>query len=73
MALNNNKAEGKNSNIKTKGSIDAQLAELINNAKAKTMSLQKDQLKNNKIAQDNNKANLEKQKETYNALSPETT
>jgi len=70
MALNNAKTQGKNSNIETKGKIDAQLADLINKGKAQTMAAQKQQLLNNKLTQDNNKSRLNKEEKTSDALAP---
>lgn len=71
MALNKSKADGKNSNIETQGQVDARLTDLENRLKAATMATQKEQLKNNKIDQDNNKSNLQRQEKTYDALSPQ--
>ena len=72
MALNNAKAEGKNSNIKVKGQVDAMVADIINKAKAQTMALQKQQLLNNKLQQEKQKHELKRGDETYDALAPAT-
>ena len=72
MALNNAKAEGKNSNIKVKGQVDAMVADIINKAKAQTMALQKQQLLNNKLQQEKQKHELKRGDETYEALAPKT-
>lgn len=71
VALAGAKAEGKNSNIVTQGKIDEMVNDALNKAKSETMTTQKEQLKNNKLVQDNNKANLERQNKTADALSPE--
>jgi hypothetical protein len=71
MALVQGKAQGKNMNIDEQGKIDMMVNDALNRAKAETLSNSKEQLKNNKLTQDNNKANLEKQNQTFDALSPQ--
>lgn len=71
MALTKAKADGKDQNIVTQGKIDQMVNEALDKIKASTMAQQKEQLKNNKLQQDNNKSNLNKQEQTYEALSPE--
>ncbi len=61
MALQNNKAQGVNSNIQTQGVIDSQINTQMNAEKAQTMAQQKEQLKQNKIEQDVIKSQLKQQ------------
>src|ERR1700743_1351645 len=70
MMLTKAKADGKDQNIQMQGRIDEMVNDALNKAKAETMATQKEQLKNNKLQQDNNKSNLKKQEETFDALSP---
>jgi len=71
MALQKAKADGKNSNIDKQGEVDARLTDLENRLKASTMATQKEQLKSNRIEQDNNKAALQRKNETADALQPQ--
>lgn len=71
MALNKSKADGKTSNIQAQGQVDERLAALEDQLKARTMATQKEQLKSNRIEQDNNKAQLQRKNETADALSPQ--
>jgi hypothetical protein len=64
------KAQGKDSNIEKQGEVDAKLAQLENQLKSITLSMQKEQLKNNRLEQDNNKSRLEREKETFDDLAP---
>lgn len=70
-ALTAAKGEAKDKNIQSQGQVDARLAALEDQLKGRTMHDQKEQLKNNKLEQDNNKAALQKKNETADALSPE--
>lgn len=54
------KTQGTNSNLQTQGQIDANLIELENHVKAQNMQLQKQQLLQNKLTEQENKAVLEK-------------
>lgn len=71
QALTAAKGQAKDKNIQTQGEIDARLTDLENKLKASTMADQKNQLKNNRIEQDNNKANLQRKAETSDALQPQ--
>jgi len=71
QALTAAKGQAKDRNIQTQGEIDARLTDLENKLKAQTMATQKDQLKNNRIEQDNNKAALQRRNETADALQPQ--
>lgn len=71
MALQKAKADGKNSNIGAQGDVDARLTQLEDQLKSRTMASQKEQLKSNRIEQDNNKATLQRRNETADALSPQ--
>lgn len=71
MALQGAKGESKDKNIVTQAGVDAKLAELENRLKAETMANQKEQLKQNRISQDNNKASLQRKNETADALAPQ--
>ena len=71
QALTAAKGAAKDKNIQTQGEIDARLTDLENKLKAQTMATQKDQLKNNRIEQDNNKAALQRRNETVDALQPQ--
>lgn len=73
QTLQKGKADGKDQNIMTQGKVQAMLDEQLNKLKAGTMSESKDQIKNNKIEADNNKAKNERESQTYNALAPQTT
>lgn len=69
-ALNAGKGQAKDQNIMTKAKMDAMVGEAMDRVKAKTMSQQKEQIKNNRIEQDKNKANLDRQEKVADALSP---
>lgn len=69
-ALNAGKGQAKDKNIMTKAKMDAMVGESMDRVKAKTMAQQKDQLKNNRIEQDNNKAALDLKTKVADALSP---
>lgn len=71
QALTAAKGATKDKNIQTQGSVDERLAQLEDQLKSRTLASQKEQLKSNKIEQDNNKAFLQRQNETSEALSPE--
>lgn len=71
QALTAAKGSAKDKNIATQGDVDAKLADLENRIKSESMANQKEQLKSNRIEQDNNKADLQRKNETYNALSPQ--
>lgn len=71
QALQKSKADGKDQNQNTQGSIDARLLDLENKLKAQNMATQKEQLKNNKLLQDDNKAALQRRNETADALQPQ--
>lgn len=64
------KGAAKDKNIQTQGGIDARLAALEDQLKGRTMADQKEQLKSNRIEQDNNKASLQRQNETADVLAP---
>ena len=63
LALNGAKAQGVNSNIETAGAVDAQLEQLRTQLKLQSALIQKNQLKDNKIEVDNNKADQNKEKD----------
>lgn len=71
MALVAGKAQGKNANIDEQGKIDMMVNDALNRAKSETMTTQKEQLKNNKLQQQAQKSELDKQEKTHDALSPE--
>jgi hypothetical protein len=71
IALNKSKSDGKNDNIMTQGKVQAMLDEQLNKLKAETIANSKEQLKNNKLEQDNNKAALQRRNETADALQPQ--
>jgi hypothetical protein len=64
------KAQGKDSNIEKQGEVDAKLAQLENQLKAITMAMQKEQLLNNKLRQEGQKHQLQREDETYDELAP---
>ena len=64
------KGAAKDKNIQTEGAVQAQLIQLENQVKAITMAMQKDQLKNNKLEQEKQKHELNRQDETYDELAP---
>lgn len=70
QALTAAKGATKDKNIQTQGSVDERLAQLEDQLKSRTLASQKEQLKSNKIEQDNNKAKLDMGKETQSALAP---
>jgi hypothetical protein len=70
LALVQAKAQGKDSNIQHQGQVDMAVNDALNKGKAQSMAEQKQQLLNNKLSQDNNKANLQKGQETYDAIAP---
>lgn len=71
MALTKSKADGKDQNIITQGKVDEMINEAINKGKAMTMAEQKQQLLNNKLEQQAQKSGLDRQEQTFDALSPE--
>jgi hypothetical protein len=71
MALNKSKADGKNSNIQNQGRVDMAVNDALNKGKASTMADQKQQLLNNKLTQEDQKHQLQRGDETFQALSPE--
>lgn len=70
-ALTAAKGDAKDKNIQTQGQVDARLAALEDQIKGRTMATQKEQLKNNKIEQDNNKEQLQRKTQTSDALAPQ--
>lgn len=66
-ALAGAKAQGKNSNIQAQGQVDAQIAQLTDQLKQKSMQLQKAQLLNNKLTENQQKAELNKDQKTHQA------
>lgn len=64
------KSEGKDQNIITQGKITEMVQTALAQLKGQTMTTQKDQLKNNRIDQDNNKARLQRENETHDELAP---
>lgn len=70
IALKQAAGAAKDQNIQTQGMVDEKVNEALNTGKAKTMAQQKEQLKNNKLVQDNNKAELERGNQTFDAVSP---
>lgn len=73
MMLTKGKADGKDQNIVTEGKVQAMVNDALNKGKAQTLAQSKEQLKNNKLEADNNKARLERENKTSDALSPSTT
>jgi hypothetical protein len=71
QALTAAKGKAKDLNIENQGKVDERLAALEDQLKSRTMHDQKQQIANNRMEADNNKARLEKAKETQNALSPQ--
>lgn len=65
------KTQGKNENIDEQGKVDISVNDALNTGKERTMANQKQQLLNNKLKQDQNKAELDKQTQTYDALNTE--
>lgn len=59
----------KDQNIRTKGEVDSQLQQLGNSLKAETMQKQKQQLKDNRIEQDNNKNQNQQQSRVQEAMA----
>jgi hypothetical protein len=70
QANNKSKADAKDQNIVTQGKVKAGTDKAQNENKARTMADQKQQLLNNKLMQDKNKADLERQNKTHDALAP---
>lgn len=71
MLLVQGKGEAKDKNIITQGKIDQMINDAINRGKAQTMTEQKQQLLNNKLEQQAQKSGLDRQEQTFDALSPE--
>jgi hypothetical protein len=71
QALQKAKADGKDQNQMTQGKIQAMLDEQLNKLKAETQSQIKEQMKNNRIEENNNKAKNERANKTSEALQPE--
>lgn len=70
MALNKSKADGKSGNIQVQGQVDERLAALEDQLKSRSMHTQKDQISNNKQKENAQKADLQRQNETADALAP---
>lgn len=68
-ALTAAKGAAKDKNIQTQGETDARLTQLEDQLKARTMHDQKEQISDNRMKQDEQKARLQKGTETYNALN----
>lgn len=71
QALTAAKGSAKDKNLSTQGQIDERLMALEDKLKARTMADQKEQLKSNRIEQDNNKSSLQRKNETADVLAPE--
>lgn len=71
QALQKAKADGKDQNQNTQGGIEARLMDIENRLKASTMAQQKDQLSNNRQKENAQKADLQRQNETADALAPQ--
>jgi hypothetical protein len=71
QALTAAKGQAKDLNIQNQGKVDERLAALEDQLKSRTMASQKEQLKSNRMEQDNNKAALKRKNEVSNALSPQ--
>jgi hypothetical protein len=71
QALQKAKADGKDQNQLTQGKIQAMLDEQMNKLKAETQSQIKEQMKNNRIEENNNKAKNERANKTSEALQPQ--
>jgi len=69
MALTGAKGEAKDKNIITQGKVDEGLIKLGDQIKAATMQRQKEQLKQNRIDQDNNKGKLQTESKTQDAIA----
>jgi hypothetical protein len=69
-ALTAAKGAAKDKNISTQGQIDERLTELENKLKQNTMGQQKQQLLNNKLEQQSQKSQLDRQEKVSDALSP---
>jgi len=72
QTLAQTKGEAKDKNIMTQGKMKAMTDKLQNENKAQTMATQKSQLLNNKLQQEQQKHQLQRQDETYDALEPES-
>lgn len=73
QALQKAKADGKDQNLITGGKVQEMVDEAMNKHKAETMANQKQQLLNNKLEQQSQKSQLDRQEKTADALAPETT
>jgi hypothetical protein len=71
QALTAAKGQAKDQNIMTQGKVQAMLDQQLDKLKSTTLANSKEQLKNNKIEQDNNKAALQRRNETADALQPQ--
>lgn len=69
--LVSDKGAAKDKNIMTQGKVQAMLDEQLNKLKAETMAEQKDMISNNKQKENAQKAQLQRQNEVANALSPQ--
>ena len=65
------KADGKDQNIRTQAQGKLATDKAQNQNKASSMTLQKEQLLNNKLRQEAQKHELQRQDQTFNALSPD--
>src|ERR1700683_1948009 len=65
------KGQAKDQNIMTQGKVQAMLDQQMDKLKAATMAQQKEQLKNNKLEQQAQKSQLDRQEKTDDALQPQ--
>lgn len=71
QALTAAKGEAKDKNIMTQGNVQAMLDQQMDKLKAATMAQQKDQISTNKQKENAQKAQLQRQNETADALQPQ--
>lgn len=72
MMLNKAKGESKDQNIATQGKVDQALQDQLTQLKTQSQAILGQQRGQNKIAQDNNKARLEQEKEIRKDMTPIT-
>jgi hypothetical protein len=73
LALKGAESQGVNSNIQTQGQVDAQVQGQMNQLKEQTMAKQKQQLLQNKLVENSQKANFKRQENNQKIFADQAT
>ena len=72
MMLNQAKGQAKDQNIQTQGQVDQALQDQLTKLKTQSMALLSEQRKGNKMEENNQKAQLDRQREIEKEMTPIT-